>query len=94
MTKSYVLRFLIWRSNRLEMTKSYVLRPDLEEDWRRVRGGFEEGSRRVRGGLEEGCGRLGGGLQDAGHDEKLCFRFFAFLPPYLGVSGFHVHPKR
>ena len=47
------------------MTKSYVLRPDLEEDWRRIGGGFEEGSRRVRGGLEE-----------AGNDEKLCFTFF------------------
>ena len=28
------------------------------------------------------------------NNEKLCFLFFALLPPYIGVSGFLVYAKR
>ena len=27
-------------------------------------------------------------------DEKRCFTFFAFLPPYIGVSGSRMYAKR
>ena len=40
---------------------------------------------------------IGGGvgaLKVAENHEKLRFMFFAFLPPYIGVSGFPAYPNR
>ena len=43
-------------------------------------------------------GRILGGtlgvIKMAANREKRCFAFFAFLPPYVGVSGSPVHLKR
>ena len=69
----------------------------LEEDWRRVGRGLEEGWRRAVGGLEEHWEKVRGGLgalKMAENREKLCFTFFAFLPPYIGVSGSLTYAKR
>ena len=44
-----------------------------------------------------GLGWVGGGLgvlKMAENHEKQCFTFFAFLPPYIGVSGSLVSRKR
>ena len=60
------------------------------EDWRRVGGGLEEGWgadwRMIGVGL--------GVLKMAANRGTQRFAFFAFLPPYIGVSGSLMYVKR
>ncbi len=58
-----------------------------EDAWRRVGGGLEEAWRSIGETLEEA-------LRIAESHEKHSFKFFAFLPPYIGVSGSLAHSKR
>ena len=43
---------------------------------------------------ETGIALKRGGIKRVENHEKLCFTFFAFLPPYIGVSGLLVYVKR
>ena len=47
---------------------------------------MEEGSRSIEGVLEA--------LKMAENSEKRCFTFFAFLPPYIGVSGSRICQRK